>query len=170
MKLLFHHGIDQQLTGKYYWSTLVGYNFQISNIQAALINSQLSRLTELVEFKKNLFNLYSEEFKSIDKISLISPYELIDSSYWLIVAKLNPKFGLQKEEVIDRAHKAGLDIRPFFYLLSTMPPFVQYQFESTINRIETEELSSYGICLPYGYDMTEDKVKEVSKILRKVLE
>lgn len=169
MKLLFHHGIDQKLTGKYYWSTLAGFNFQISNLQAALINSQLTRLTDLVTFKENLFNLYSEELSDLKSINLITPSSFIDSSYWLIVAKLDPKAGLRKEEIIFRAQESGLDLRPFFYLLSTMPPFANFKYEPKINRLKTVELSDFGICLPYGYDMDASKVREVSKILRRVL-
>lgn len=169
MKLLYHHGIDQELTGKYYWSTEAGYNFQLSNIQAALINSQLSRLSKLVDFKRNLYNSYREELNGINSIELISPMNNVNSSFWLIVAIINPKLGLSKEEVIFKARQFGVDIRPFFYLLSTMPPFVGYRVEVEENRLLTERLSNFGICLPYGYDMTDSKVKKVVNVLKKIL-
>ena len=169
MKLLYHHGIDQQLTGKYYWSTEAGYNFQISNIQAALINSQLSRLSNLVDFKRNLFDLYKYELGELDSLELISPTANIKSSFWLVVAIINPSLGISKEEVILKAGQFGVDIRPFFYLLSTMPPFFGYRVEIEENRQITEKLSNFGICLPYGYDMTASKVKKVISVLKKVL-
>jgi dTDP-4-amino-4,6-dideoxygalactose transaminase len=50
-----------------------------------------------------------------------------------------------------------------------MPPFKNVKVETTINRENTENLSRYGICLPYGYDMSENKVAEVVSKLKRVL-
>jgi len=170
MKLLYHHGIDQNLSGKYYWSTVAGYNFQISNIQAALIVSQLNRLESLIAYKKYLFNLYDENLANFKNVSLVKPKFDNKNSFWLIVALINNKLNIKKEDLILAANKKNVDIRPFFYLLSEMPPFENYKTELSENREETQELSRFGICLPYGYDMNETKVKKVITVLEAILE
>ena len=59
-KLYSNHGIDQNLTGKYYWASVVGYNYNWTNIQAALALAQLRRIDELISYKKWLFSQYQE--------------------------------------------------------------------------------------------------------------
>ena len=56
------HGIDKASTGKYYWAAELGYNFSISDFQAALIFSQLSQVRNLFEFRSNLLSMFKEAF------------------------------------------------------------------------------------------------------------
>jgi perosamine synthetase len=170
IKLLYHHGIDQALTGKYYWSHELGYNFQISNIQAALISSQLNRLDQLVDYKKWLFNTYQHHLSLVVGIELVKAPEWVKSSYWLIVARFDPELGISKEQFIKLASDRGVDIRPFFYLLSDMPPFSTYNIEVSVGRKITVQMSQNMVCLPYGYDMTEEKVIRTVQVVQEILE
>ncbi len=170
IKLLFHHGIDQTKTGKYYWSTKLGFNFQISNIQAAMIASQLTRIESLIEFKRKLFETYKSLLSHAPNIKLIEPSSEIRSSHWLLVATINKKLGISKEQVIAESKLNGIDIRPFFYLLSEMPPFMDCEVENNIDRDGTLDLSRFGICLPYGYDMNASRAKIVIEVLKGVIE
>jgi perosamine synthetase len=170
IKLLYHHGIDQALTGKYYWSHELGYNFQISNIQAALISSQLNRLDQLVDYKKWLFNTYQHHLSPVVGIELAKAPEWVESSYWLIVARFDPELGISKEQFIKLASERGIDIRPFFYLLSDMPPFSTYNVEESVGRKITVQMSQNMVCLPYGYDMTEEKVIRTVQVVQEILE
>ena len=47
-----NHGINKELTGKYYWSNVLGYNYNWTNLQAALALAQLRRIDELIKYKK----------------------------------------------------------------------------------------------------------------------
>jgi perosamine synthetase len=102
-------------------------------------------------------------------VSLVKPKYDNKNSYWLIVALINSSLNISKEELILIANKRGVDIRPFFYLLSEMPPFKKYRVELSENREETQQFSRFGICLPYGYDMDEIKVKKVVAVLKEIL-
>ena len=170
IKLLYHHGIDQALTGKYYWSHELGFNFQISNIQAALISSQLNRLDQLVDYKKWLFNTYQHHLSLVVGIELVKAPEWVKSSYWLIVARFDPELGISKEQFIKLASERRVDIRPFFYLLSDMPPFSAYNVEESAGRKITVQMSQNMVCLPYGYDMTEEKVIRTVQVVQEILE
>ena len=170
MRLIYHHGINQELTGKYYWSHELGYNFQISNIQAALISSQLNRLDQLVDYKKWLFNTYQHHLSLVVGIELVKAPEWVKSSYWLIVARFDPELGISKEQFIKLASDRGVDIRPFFYLLSDMPPFSTYNIEVSVGRKITVQMSQNMVCLPYGYDMTEEKVIRTVQVVQEILE
>ena len=71
-KLFSHHGIDKTVTGKYYWSNVLGYNYNWTNIQAALALAQLRRIDELIAYKKWLFREYEKGLRNIDGIQISS--------------------------------------------------------------------------------------------------
>ena len=60
-----HHGIDKDSTGRYYWSSTLGYNYNWTNIQAALATAQLRRIEELISYKKWLFDEYNKRIGNI---------------------------------------------------------------------------------------------------------
>jgi perosamine synthetase len=168
MKLLYHHGINQVLTGKYYWSHVLGYNFQISNIQAALISSQLKRLNSLVEYKRKIFGNYKDLLSDCSGLTIVESPSSVLSSHWLIVARISKELNIDKEKLVRLASNEYVDIRPFFYLLSEMPPFQSYYVEREFGRLETSEISRMSICLPYGYDLNSEALERIVKVLKKV--
>jgi perosamine synthetase len=162
---LYHHGINLRETGKYFWSNEVGYNFQITNFQAALINSQINRIKELVKIKKNFYNFYSDNIKLSKYVNMYKFQNSIKSNFWMYLITPKNDFLIPKELVLERAAKFGLDLRPFFYLLSDMPVFSGfYNNVNSYNRF----LADYGICLPYGYDLSEEKIIEIVRIIEMV--
>lgn len=170
MQLLKHHGIDKQQTGKYFWSTELGYNFQLSNIQAALIYSQLLRLKELIQYKKSLYHLYENALSNMSGIILLkNSNQLVEPSYWLMVAILDEECQKTKEEFLDATQVLGVEMRPLFYLLSEMPPFRNVKVEVNHRRVLTQKLSSRGICLPYGYDLRSSDIDQICEIVQKCL-
>ena len=82
---------------------------------------------------------------------------------YLIIPK--NKILVPKEQVLLEASKYGIDLRPFFYLLSDMPVYKQfYSNVNTYNRF----LADYGVCLPYGYDLCEEKIASIVETIEKV--
>jgi len=123
-----------------------------------------------VDYKKWLFNTYQHHLSPVVGIELAKAPEWVKSSYWLIVARFDPELGISKEQFIKLASEQGIDIRPFFYLLSDMPPFSTYNVEESVGRKITVEMSQNMVCLPYGYDMTEEKVIRTVKVAQEILE
>lgn len=164
-KSLYHHGINTKKTGKYFWSDEIGYNFQITNFQATLINSQLSRIDELIRQKRQFYYWYQEFLTGNKFFSVYKFNSSLESNYWLNLIFPNPKFKIKKEIVIFEAKKMGLELRPFFYLLSDMPVYSRYKNKiNPYNRF----LADFGVCLPYGYDLTKNKIKKISSVIIEV--
>ena len=162
---LFHHGINPSKTGKYFWSDEIGYNFQITNMQSALISSQLSRITNIVNVRKTYYNLYEKYLEKSDFVSLYKYPSNVKSNYWMYLIIPKNKILVPKEQVLLEASKYGIDLRPFFYLLSDMPVYKQfYSNVNTYNRF----LADYGVCLPYGYDLCEEKIASIVETIEKV--
>ncbi|MDC3357248.1 DegT/DnrJ/EryC1/StrS family aminotransferase [Pseudomonadales bacterium] len=171
VKLFSHHGIDKVESGKYYWSTVIGYNYNWTNIQAALALAQLRRIDELISYKKWLFEEYTKGLKSIPGLRLNSATRDVNPVYWITTVIVDQKYGLNKEEIIEKFIKYKIDIRPLFYPISSMPPFEKYSHSVSVgdNNIESYELSNYGVCLPNGNNLTSEDVSYICASFKKVL-
>lgn len=170
-KLHSHHGIDKNLTGKYYWSTSLGYNYNWTNIQAALALSQLRRIDELISFKQHIFSLYKEQLSDIPGLEISSTYPNVVPTNWINVAFPDSSYGLDKQALVHIFANNHIDLRPIFYPLSSMPPFRKYLTDSNMSKVNKVSYarSYYGICLPNGNDLTPKHVDRVCSLLRTTL-
>jgi perosamine synthetase len=170
VKLLSHHGIDKAESGKYYWSTVIGYNYNWTNIQAALALAQLRRIEELISYKQWLFEEYSKGLEGIPGVRLNTPSVNVNPVYWITTAIVDETYGLNKEEIIEKFIEYNIDIRPLFYPISSMPPFGEYSHcEIGDDNFESYNLSKYGVCLPNGNNLTTEDVSYICASFKKVL-
>jgi len=156
---------------KLFWNTEVGYKYKMSSMQAALGLAQLERIDELLERKLKIFNWYRAELDGIPGITL--NYETSDTknTYWMVTVILGQKFGLKKEAVMAEMSKKGIDQRPFFYPLSSLPAYEKTKQAKEAKRRNKAAyaISPYGLNLPCGMRMTEEKVRYVCEVLKSVL-
>jgi len=169
-KKLWHHGMVEY-SKKTYWSEEIGFNYQWTNMQAALALAQMRRLDELVEHKRRAFNRYREGLKDIDGIQLNYEAKNTKSTFWIATAIIDKKYRLRKEEIVNRLKPYGIDGRPFFYPVSSMPAYAQYCRGKDMKKINpvSYEISPYGICLPSASTISESDVDYVCGCLKKIL-
>jgi perosamine synthetase len=171
-KRLYHHGMDKYTDKTTFWSLEVGYNYQWTNIQAALALAQIRRLDELVKQRRDLFKWYKQRLEGIDGIQLNAEAEGVTNTYWVVSAIVDPSYSLRKEDFIKRFKDHNIDTRPFFYPVSSMPAYENYKKSkdmATINPV-SYELSSYGISFPSAAIITEDQVDRVCTVFKNILE
>ncbi|MBA3867852.1 MAG: DegT/DnrJ/EryC1/StrS family aminotransferase [Anaerolineae bacterium] len=156
---------------KMFWNHEVGYKYKMSSLQAALGLAQLERIDELVERKREIFSHYAAQLSGVSGITL--NYEASDTknAYWMVTAILDSDFGLDKEMLSVAMAKRNIDTRPFFYPLSSIPAYSDTpEAQGTIDRNPVSyRISPYGINLPCGMDMTEEKIKYVCDSLKECL-
>ncbi|MFH1380017.1 MAG: DegT/DnrJ/EryC1/StrS family aminotransferase [bacterium] len=171
MKMFAHHGILKKPNARYYWSHHIGFNYNWTNIQAALALAQLRRLDELLSKRRQIFTWYAERLADIDGIQLNNESRNVKNSYWITVALINKKYKLKKEVIQAECKKYNIDVRPFFYPLSSMPAFAPYCRNKNMRKINpvSYEISPYGICLPSGATLSEKDVDYVCMVLRNIL-
>ena len=157
---------------KKFWNTEVAYKYKMSDIQAALGLAQLERIDELVKYKRQIFIWYQSELSNIQGITLNYEASNTKNTYWLVTVVLDEKFGFKKEEIIGLMSKKGIDCRPFFYPLSSMPAYqnLEQAKQARQRNKNAYKISPYGINLPSGMNMTEEKVKYVCSVLKSILE
>ncbi|MEW9797560.1 DegT/DnrJ/EryC1/StrS family aminotransferase [Alteromonas sp. CYL-A6] len=168
-KRLSHHGIDMQASGKYYWSTELGFNYNWSNINAALALAQLRRVDELIAHKRAVFHAYQSGLADCPYVTLNSEPDGVFNCYWITCAVVDPALGLTKEALKTRFDPYNVDVRPFFYPLSAMPPFADTNPDAEKRNPHSYALSETAICLPSGYDLTMEDVGYVCELLKHLL-
>lgn len=155
MNLLKNHGMSPT---KKYWHEELGYNFRMTNLQAAIGLAQFERIDSIFECRR----VYEREYR--DLLSQRNMSFQIDIPgreriTWLACALVNPD--VDRDGYIAWLKSNGIDARPFFYPLSSMPLYRKYSAKS--NKV-AEAISRRGLNLPtYGSLGNISKIKNVLK-------
>jgi perosamine synthetase len=89
----------------------------------------------------------------------------------MVTAIFNPKFGLEKEEIMRRMKEKNIDLRPFFYPLSAEPAYSAFPSVYTAQKqnVVSYRISPYGVNLPCGMNMTSERVNYVCDAVKTVV-
>ena len=162
-KVLRDHGM---CPNKRYWHETVGYNFRLTNLQAAVGVAQMERLESILRKKIEIAGAYYMHLRTSDAIAQL-PFENPDNlhSHWLFGVLL--KEGINREKIVNELLRKGIDTRNIFYPLSTMKPYAKYR--KSINLKVSEDSMSQGILLPSSVNLTLEKIKEISEAFLETL-
>jgi perosamine synthetase len=146
-----------------YWHERVGFNYRMTNPQAAIGVAQLRRIEAIFARNRQLEMLYREHLGELPGVafpdSLPAGNEV---STWLVSLLVPPT---QRRQLIEAARLANIELRPFFYPLSQMPPYQTYGRDWPTSR----GLSLSGLCLPTSHVVDEMVVKKLRDVFWKVL-
>lgn len=145
-KLIRDHG--QSPTRKY-WHEVVGTNSRLTGIQAALGIAQLEKFETFLESKIETARAYQRHLRSSNEVKVYTSNFGI-SSYWLNVLQLDPLIYTRAAvgDLSDFLRERGIETRPLFHPLHTMPAFSQQVFLKQSGEARSVRLHSYGLCLP----------------------
>jgi perosamine synthetase len=149
MRVLRDHGMSKE---KRYWHDHVGFNFRMTNVQAAIGCAQLEKIEDIRKWRSELEEAYKKVFSGYE-IKFQSTAANTERAIWLISA-LMPSTE-KRDSLIQHFRNHNVDLRPFFYPLSDMPIYQEYASHSEV----ASEISMVGVSLPTveGMDMEEFK-------------
>ena len=156
---------------KMFWNSAVAFKYKMSALQAALGLAQLERLDELVGKKRQIFGCYQEELRDLPWITLNAEPPGVVNSYWMVTAILPPHAENEKENIIRKLAEHGIDSRPFFYPLSTIPAYRELPAAVVARREhqDSHQLSRYGINLPCALRLERSDIATVAAALREIV-
>jgi perosamine synthetase len=140
-------------------------------MQAALGLAQLERINQLVSRKRQIFAWYARELEGVASVTLNAEPSNTLNSYWMITAVIDPTLGLAKEELMARLGERGIDTRPFFHPLSSIPAFrdsPQAIAAQQRNRI-AYSICARGVNLPSALCLSEEQVVFACDSLKAIL-
>ncbi len=148
---------------KRYWHTEVGYNYRMTNLQAALGLAQLERVNEILEKKQEIFSWYEHALRDQPSIKLNRTSNGAKNVYWMILMEIEGITEQQRDEFMRSLRQLDVDSRPYFYPLSDMNDY------PGTNTPVTHRVYKTGINLPSFFDMEKRDVERVCNAVKKCL-
>ena len=143
-----------------YWHDLLGYNYRMTNLTAAIGLAQLERVHGILAAKQRLSRWYTERLASTPEIELARPRDWADDVCWMFSGLVSCR-----DEVRAKLSEAGIDTRPFFFPVYKMPIY----HDPTIHLPVTENLSKKGIHLPSSPRLKEEQVDYICDTLIRIV-
>jgi perosamine synthetase len=164
MKTLRDHGMDPK---KRYWHNVIGFNYRMTNLQAALGVAQLSKIEEFIEKKRRIARLYAEGLSSIEGITLHPEMPWAKCVYWLYSILINEeKTGITKDKLAEKLQNCGIETRNIFYPLHEMPPYKKY---AKLSYPASSAISRKGLSLPSSVKLSEEDITYITQKIKEAI-
>lgn len=162
IKLLRDHGMSPH---KRYWHVAVGYNYRLTNLQASLGLAQLERIDGLIKRRNRIEDFYRNKLSDIP--SLVPQRNDLARRRkvtWLVSFLINGD-GTERDRLIARLFKQGIETRPFFHPLSRMPIYKNFRRDKVS---VAWEVAQRGINFPTDLNFIDSDLKEIIKSIREI--
>lgn len=143
-----------------FWSDVIGYQYTITNLAAALALAQVERIDELVERKRTIFHWYYRRLKDVEGIKIIKEKKYCKSNYVYPSILLEETIIVPRDEVIQKLKEKNIHCRPTFPRMSLFPMFKQRYPNPRAEKVEKR-----GISLPSAANLNEEDIDFVCKSL-----
>lgn len=157
-RILRDHGMSRQ---KRYWHDYPGFNYRMTNMQAAVGVAQMDRIEEFLTQRKMVFQTYDSLLLGRKNITLLPKNNWSENSYWLYTMVLNGYEKNVRDQLITQLGYRGIDARPGFYPMHLMNPY--REFASGTYPVSSY-LSANSISLPSSPGLTADDISHISEV------
>ena len=154
-RALSDHAMDP---ARRYWHDQIGFNYRITNLQAALGVAQLERVEVLLERKRAIAHRYSEAFAHLPEVEFQVEAPWCQSSWWMTTVLIGERAPVDRDALADRLGKAGIDTRPAFVPLHLLPP---YRTGTGETLPVSERIGRAGFTLPSSASLSEHEQARV---------
>lgn len=161
IKFLVNQARDES---KGYYHPEIGFNYRMTNLEAALGLAQLERLSEFLEKKKKMGQIYRNELSNIDSIGFQQSYDNAKSSFWLNTIIF--KESLNIESFREKLKQKGIPTRRVFVPIPYFPPYKNFGkgfYENSFSIYER------GLCLPSSTLNSFDDIYYVCKVIKELV-
>lgn len=148
---------------KRYWHDEVGYNYRMTNLQAALGVSQLKRIGEFTARRSQIIQWYRDRLGAVPGVRLNRDTSWAKSAYWMLCVEVEGLNVETRDVLMQCLRTEGIDSRPYFYPVSDMP-----MYEARDTPI-SHRISREGLNLPMFCDLTEPEVDRVCRAFLSIL-
>lgn len=147
----------------------IGYNYRMTNLQAAVGLAQMEKIDEFIKKKINTARLYHEQLSKIEGITLPYQEPWAKNVYWMYSILINEKIlGLSRDEFMLKLAQEGIGTRSFFVPMHQQPIFRKMGLFLRERYPVAEDISKRGLYLPSGLNMDANKVDFVCAKIRKI--
>jgi perosamine synthetase len=167
LRYLKDHGMSQK---KRYYHTELAFNYRMTNIQAALGLAQLEQIETFIAKRRIIFRWYTHYLSDIPGIMLNAERPGTRNVYWMVSIVLPSDYPLKRDELMVALRERGIDSRPFFVPMHSLPHIAKYKTYSRDGEgcPHATRLGAQGLNLPSGSNLEESDVQLISNIIKEL--
>jgi perosamine synthetase len=148
----------------------LGWNYRMTNLQAALGLAQLERIDEFVKLKRSMGAKYTDRLSEIPNIQLpLGKTEFAENIYWVYGVVLGENLHLTASEAMVGLAKLGIGTRPFFWPMHEQPVFRNIGLYVGESYPVSELLARSGFYIPSGLALTDDQIDQTIEAVKNIL-
>jgi perosamine synthetase len=144
---------------KRYWFPIIGYNYRMTNVQAAIGLAQLENVDWHINRRREVAGWYHKFLDGISAIKLQPELPNMKNVYWMNSIVLQPAAKDNRDNLMKSLATYGIETRPFFYPIHTMPPY--YSNENESRYPVAERVAASGINLPTSSRLTKNEIEYI---------
>jgi perosamine synthetase len=145
----------------------IGFNYRMTNLQAAIGLAQMEKIDEYINARRNHARLYNSILKDVEGVTLPPEADWAKSIYWLYSILIEEDFGIDRDKLIAELVERGIETRPFFIPMHKQPVFKEMGLISGEFPI-ADELCAKGICLPSSSSLEEKQVEFICDVIKEI--
>ncbi|MER8548321.1 DegT/DnrJ/EryC1/StrS family aminotransferase [Mesorhizobium sp. M1169] len=142
-----------------YWHDMLGYNYRMTNLQAAIGCAQFEQLESFLKRRRMLFSGYQSRLFGVNGIQLNRTLPNATNAYWMVCLEVEGMNREARDDLIVRLRRDGVDTRPYFFPMSDMP------YLDDADTPVSHAASARGINLPTSADYTSSDLDEICSVL-----
>jgi len=141
----------------------IGYNFRLTNIQAAMGVAQLEKLTKFLQIKKNIYQTYKKKINSIPGLHIVDVPGYADNNHWMVSMQIDKDvYGKNRKELMAHLANNKIETRPMWQLNHLQVP---YQDCQTYKIEKAPNLLAKTLNIPSSVNITVDQINSVIEAL-----
>lgn len=155
--------------GRRFYHEELGWNFRLTNMQAALGLAQVERFDEIVARKRQIAREYTRRLSGLGGVALPAEEPWARSVFWMYGLVLGDEVDMDNARLAEELRRRGVETRPFFLGMHEQPALhARGLFEGERHPV-AERLARRGLYLPSGLGLTGEQLERVCEAVREVL-
>jgi len=161
MRVIRDHGMRKD---KRYWHDAIGYNFRLTNLQAAIGCAQLENIDKAIAKRRQVYQFYLQNLEGKSGFALQRIKEDVEPVIWALGLKIDPNaFKVNRDQLMEKLLGEGIETRPGFYPFCVMPIYKARPLAISM------DVGANVICLPFYSSLKGAEVKFICHTLFKYL-
>jgi perosamine synthetase len=145
--------------GTYHFSEM-GFNYRMTNLQAAVGLAQMERIQQFIQKREEVIGFYNQALDRRDGITLFHEPGWSKNGCWLFSALIQGGSGMERDQLIAGLKQQGIESKPFFDLQTNVVPYRTAELFPV-----AQDLSARGINLPTGMCLNQEMIEEIAGLV-----
>lgn len=165
INLLKNHGMDPC---RRYWHPVVGYNYRMTNIAAAIGLAQLEKVEWQLQRRQEVRSWYREVLGNVRGLEFQSEMQWAKHVWWMFSVIIAGTYSVTVDEVMTRMQARGIETRPIVFPIHQLPPYLKSVLGEKFP--VADRIARFGINLPTWAGLTRDDIGHICSQFLEILQ